>query len=279
VAFSLVHLSDLHFNAYPEKLSEWNFKRALGAANLFLKRARKHPLSRNRLLVEHVSNLQWDHLVISGDLTQLGLEQEFEQARKELDPLLQEKNRVSIIPGNHDRYVAESRDKDFFGQYFSEFFGEDDLHHRDLACGWKLIGWDSCHPAPWYSASGTVNHSSLKHSESLFKESDPESPFILVNHYPIHFPEDRNPDPHHELSNLESVREWVLEQPQIRLYLHGHIHQNWILKSHRQEGPELVQINSAASSQVLKPGQKSSFHQIQIEGDALEVLPILLAEA
>ena len=40
MAFSLVHLSDLHFNAYPEKLSEWNFKRALGAANLFLKRAR-----------------------------------------------------------------------------------------------------------------------------------------------------------------------------------------------------------------------------------------------
>ena len=113
----------------------------------------------------------------------------------------------------------------------------------------------------------------------MFKESDPESPFILVNHYPIHFPEDRNPDPHHELSNLESVREWVLEQPQIRLYLHGHIHQNWILKSHRQEGPELVQVNSAASSQLLKPGQKSSFHQIQIEGDALEVFPILLAES
>ena len=78
VSFTLVHLSDLHYNAYPLHWSEWNFKRGLGAANLFLKRAKQHPLSRNRKLVEKVSNMDWDHLVISGDLTQLGLEQEFD---------------------------------------------------------------------------------------------------------------------------------------------------------------------------------------------------------
>ena len=105
MSFTLVHLSDLHYNAYPLHWSEWNFKRGLGAANLFLKRAKQHPLSRNRNLVEKVSTMDWDHLVISGDLTQLGLEQEFEEARRELEPLLQEKDRVSIVPGNPVSYT------------------------------------------------------------------------------------------------------------------------------------------------------------------------------
>ena len=42
--------------------------------------------------------MDWDHLVISGDLTQLGLEQEFEEARRELEPLLQEKDRSPSFP-------------------------------------------------------------------------------------------------------------------------------------------------------------------------------------
>lgn len=278
MSFTLVHLSDLHYNAYPLHWSEWNFKRGLGAANLFLKRAKQHPLSRNRNLVEKVSTMDWDHLVISGDLTQLGLEQEFEEARRELEPLLQEKDRVSIVPGNHDRYVQNPEGKNSFDQYFREFFGEHEIHHRDLPCGWKLIGWDSCHPAPWYSASGTVKQTTLEQSETLIKESDPETPFLLVNHYPISFPNSWDPDPHHELSNLEAVREWVLGHPQIRLYLHGHIHRNWILNSPREDDTELVSVNSAASSQLLKPGQQSSFHQIQIEGNEFEIKPILLEE-
>jgi len=276
VSFIVTHLSDLHFNAYPCKVSDWNLKRVLGAANLYLKRAKQHPLSRNRLLVKRVLELEWDHLVISGDLTQLGLEHEFEQARKELDPLLQEKDRVSIVPGNHDRYVVDRDGKDFFGQYFRDFFGKDDIHHLDLACGWKLMGWDSSHPSPCFSASGTVEASILKQTESFMKSSGAQIPVILVNHYPIHFPEDRNPDPHHELSNLENVRKWVVKQSQIRLYLHGHIHQNWVLRSQREIGPELLQVNSASSSQLLKPGQKSSFHQILIEGNDLRVVPFLL---
>ncbi|MEC7466770.1 MAG: metallophosphoesterase, partial [SAR324 cluster bacterium] len=156
--------------------------------------------------------------------------------------------------------------------------GEHEIHHRNLPCGWELIGWDSCHPAPWYSASGTVKQTTLEQSETLIKESDPETPFLLVNHYPISFPNSWNPDPHHELSNLEAVREWVLGHPQIRLYLHGHIHRNWILNSPRGDDTELVSVNSAASSQLLKPGQQSSFHQIQIEGNEFEIKPVLLEE-
>ena len=54
----------------------------------------------------------------------IGLEQEFEEARRELEPLLQEKDRVSIVPGNHDRYVPDPEGKDSFDQYFQEFFGK-----------------------------------------------------------------------------------------------------------------------------------------------------------
>ncbi|MGA1599809.1 MAG: metallophosphoesterase, partial [bacterium] len=78
---TLVHLSALHFHALPGGLKEWASKRLLGALNWTLKRRRQYPLERYRRLLEAVRSRPWDHLLISGDLTQLALEGEFRQAR------------------------------------------------------------------------------------------------------------------------------------------------------------------------------------------------------
>ena len=72
-------------------------------ANLLFRRARQYPLQRAKMLVGQIQNMKWDHLVISGDLTQLSLEAEFALARETLGPLLKDRKRGTIIPGNHDR--------------------------------------------------------------------------------------------------------------------------------------------------------------------------------
>ena len=72
------------------------------------------------------------------------------------------------------------------------------------------------------------------------------------------------------------MRDWILRHPQIRLYLHGHIHKNWIHHLPRDSGPELLLLNSAASTSTLRSGQVSSFHQIDLNGDNVRVSPILL---
>ncbi len=272
---TLIHLSDLHFHALPRKWRQWRSKRFAGALNLMLRRARQHPLSLAKSLVVKVREMHWDHLVISGDLTQLGLPHEFEVARKVLDPLLTDPERVTIIPGNHDRYVSNLEEKEGFEYFFGEYFGTGIIHHRELKNGWRIIGWDSSHPNPWWSASGTVRRSTLLASEDLIRK-DAAKKTILVNHFPLTFPEQWRIDPHHELYNLAPVRDWVMSNGSIRLYLHGHIHQNWLHRNYRENGTPLLCVNSASSTQVPQTETQSAFHRISISDEQIHVEPMRL---
>ena len=220
--------------------------------------------------------MKWDHLGISGDLTQLALEKGFSRARKTLEPLLTNPERVTVIPGNHDRYVRQAAGTDLFSQYFGEFFGKKEIHVRKLNSDWVIIGWDSAHPNDWLSAAGTVRRSTIQATEDLLQSYPAKTQFIIVNHYPLTFPEGWKCDRFHELYNLVPVRSWILRHPQIRLYLHGHIHKNWLHRLPRDSGPELLLLNSAASTSTLRSGQESSFHQINLYGDDVRVSPILL---
>jgi len=100
--------------------------------------------------------------------------------------------------------------------------------------------------------------------------------FIIVNHYPLTFPVGWEVDHSHELYNLVPVREWMMRYPNIRLYLHGHIHRNWQHRLLRESSPELLLLNSASSTSRIYSGQKSSFHQIDLVEDKVKVIPILL---
>ena len=273
---TIIHISDLHFHSYPQKLSEFNAKRILGATNLLIRRAGEFPLKRAKLLVERIQEMEWDHLVISGDITQLSLEKEFSMAREILDPLLINSEQVTVIPGNHDRYVFQQHGTDLFTKYFGEFFGTNEIHVSKINQKWVIVGWDSAHPNDLKTASGTVKSSTIRSTENLIKNSSDQTNLIVVNHFPLTFPEDWKFDRSHELYNLVPVRNWILQNSQIRLYLHGHIHLNWLHRLARDSAPELLLVNSAASCSKLYNGQSSSFHQIVLEDSKVKVNPILL---
>jgi len=273
---TIIHISDLHFHSYPQKLREFNAKRILGATNLLIRRAREFPLKRAKLLVEIIQKMEWDHLVISGDITQLSLEKEFSLAREILDPLLIKPERVTVIPGNHDRYINQHEGTDFFTKYFGEFFGKNEIHVSEINQKWVLVGWDSAHPNDLNTAAGTVKSSTIRATEKLLHNFPDQTNFIVVNHYPLTFPEDWKFDRSHELYNLIPVRNWILQNSQIRIYLHGHIHLNWLHRLPRDSAPELLLVNSAASCSKLYNGQISSFHQIVLEDSKVKVNPILL---
>ena len=227
-------------------------------------------------MVERIQKMDWDHLVISGDITQLSLEREFSLAREILDPLLVKTERVTVIPGNHDRYVYQQHGTDLFTKYFGDFFGTNELHVSKINQEWVLVGWDSAHPNDWRTAAGTVKSSTIRATEKLIDSFSDQTNFIVVNHYPLTFPEEWKFDRSHELYNLMPVRNWILQNPQIRIYLHGHIHLNWCHRLPRDSAPELLLVNSAASCSKLHTGQSSSFHQIVLEDSNVKVNPILL---
>tara|TARA_B100000945_G_scaffold308573_1_gene298429 strand:- start:824 stop:1657 length:834 start_codon:yes stop_codon:yes gene_type:complete len=273
---TIIHISDLHFHSYPQKLNEFNAKRILGATNLLVRRAREFPLNRAVHLVETIQKMEWDHLVISGDITQLSLEREFLLAREILDPLLVKKASVTVIPGNHDRYTNGQSDTDLFTKYFGEFFGKNEVHISEINEEWCLVGWDSAHYNDLRTSSGTVRKSTIMATENLIQNFPEQTKFIVVNHFPLTFPEDWKFDRFHELYNIVPVKNWILRNPQIRLYLHGHIHTNWIHRLPRDSAPELLLVNSAASCSKIYTGQSSSFHQIVLEDNNVQVNPILL---
>lgn len=273
MSYTIIHISDLHLYAYPKTWGEWTSKRFLGAMNLWVRRARQYPLKRFKALVQHIQQTQWNHLVISGDLTSLGLEREFYQARSILDPLLSSKKRVSIIPGNHDRYVKEACDPDLFSMYFGEWFSTDEIKTEQINNKWHLISWDSTHPNDWLTAAGTVRHKTFLATEEYIKAQSPDAKFIIMNHYPIWFPKNYHFHARHELYNLYQTYHWVLRQPAVSLYLHGHVHHNWTHKINRNGNPLYI-VNSASSTRKATASGPSSFHKIILQPEEIIVKPV-----
>lgn len=273
--FILMHISDLHFHRLPRNPGAYLSKRALGALNLVLQRRRQFPLERARRLVARLADQPWHHLLITGDLTQLGTPAEFALAREVLEPLLAAgPERVTMIPGNHDRYVAERAGQGAFEAYFGAFCAathEQPAPPRQLTEQWWLTAWDSARPTAWNAASGVVSTDTLRATAAWLAEKPAASRLIVANHYPVFFPPPHAYHEGHDLRNQEQVASWLLSHP-VRLYLHGHVHHNWQLTIQGEHGA-LTAVNSAASTQLPKGPEQSAYHRIVLEGGDFRVQP------
>ena len=123
----IAHISDLHIlalaGAVPFRLFN---KRATGYANLRLRRNHQHKSEIVRAIASHLSTAQIDHLVITGDVSNLALEAEFQAVRSVLDDVLQlPPSAVTIVPGNHDVYTRGAQKKRRFWQYFEPYLKSD----------------------------------------------------------------------------------------------------------------------------------------------------------
>src|ERR1700691_5025488 len=123
----IAHFSDLHLLSL-EGVPFHRFlnKRATGFANLKLKRGSIHRASYVRAIAREVRRIEVDHVVVTGDLTNLSLEPEFELAREVLEKDLDLSPRdVSIVPGNHDVYTRGARAAQRFATYFADYLVSD----------------------------------------------------------------------------------------------------------------------------------------------------------
>lgn len=276
--FRLIHISDLHFHHVPRRVTHWLSKRGVGALNLLLQRKRDYPLERARRLVAHLDGMAWDHLVITGDLTQLSLEEEFELAHRTLRPLLARgPERVTVLPGNHDCYVQDREMREAYAHYFGAYFGEGEIATKRLTERWWMAGWDSTRPTPPLNASGKVRGETLRATEAWLRDLPPDARVIVANHYPIASPRDY-PMPHmHDLENREAVYDWLMARP-VDLYLHGHVHKNWILTVENNGAKRPLRlVNSASTTRVPRPGDHSAYHRIELTGPVADIYPLRFA--
>lgn len=173
----LAHCSDLHLLSHDG--ARWLAlanKRWIGAANLLTSRSRHYHVAAFEQMIADIDASGVDHVLCTGDITNLALEQEFQFARGLFDRFAGGPERVTVIPGNHDAYVAEGLAH--FATFFEAFSRsdagwdwpedarlgtEDDLRwplvrlRGDLA----LIGVTTSRATPWFTAYGFVGEGQL----------------------------------------------------------------------------------------------------------------------
>ncbi|HET6162011.1 MAG TPA: metallophosphoesterase [Dongiaceae bacterium] len=144
--FTLAHLSDPH-------LAEWSVdqpwalanKRLSGWLSWRLNRKRIHQARVLDLLLADIADQPVDHVAVTGDLVNVSLPQEFENAARWLHRL-GPPDEVTVIPGNHDAYISVPQ---------SEGIGRWRDYMTDLA--WERTdGADAIDPFPFVRRVGPL---------------------------------------------------------------------------------------------------------------------------
>jgi 3',5'-cyclic AMP phosphodiesterase CpdA len=103
--FTLAHLTDLHLGPLPQmRRRDLASKRLFGYINWQRNRSHKADDQILAALVDDIQAQQPDHIVVTGDLVNLALREEFVAAGNWLKQL-GSPDRVTVVPGNHDAYV------------------------------------------------------------------------------------------------------------------------------------------------------------------------------
>lgn len=268
----IVHISDLHF---PTRLNVLRLRRKslIGYANYAFRRKKKHQLY--RALIDSIQKMDYDCLIISGDITNVSNESEFAEAKKLLQPLLDD--RAFLVPGNHDRYTLEALEKSYFEKYFGDFLG-DPLPGVDTADsklpyirsknfqGIALVGWDSNIPLPPMQAQGVVDSQVPKKTIQFLNESKIQE-YMIVCHHPIWNPAERQESLRHRMLNRDEVLETLRERPPVAFF-HGHLHTNWVKEP--DEAVPFYVINSASSTRESDERHRSGYHILQREENSSE---------
>lgn len=125
----VAHFSDIHLLALDgATLLSYANKRWIGRLNLISNRSRHYLGEAFDDMIADLNRGGIDHIVCTGDVTNLAMEHEFRHARGKFDQLALGPGAITVIPGNHDAYV------DAGVGYFHSIFA--DYHTTDPGWAW-----------------------------------------------------------------------------------------------------------------------------------------------
>lgn len=194
----IAHVSDLHVLSpagTPLRRILFN-KRMTGYANLLLHRGRVYRPERLRAVLEAAA-AHADHVVVTGDVTNLSLEGEYDEAVR----LLREAARsaeVTVVPGNHDIYLPATMHERRFPHHFAPFMTSDLPELAvDLPAGRfptvklrgpvAIIGLSSAVPRPPFVSAGYLGRAQLAALDRTLAHPEVRrrTPVVLVHHGPF----------------------------------------------------------------------------------------------
>ena len=263
----VAHISDLHVLEWTGT-SPLRFlnKRVTGLANLFGARKDAHPTWLLERLCEEIERQQVDHVIISGDLSNLALESEFEAARAILSKL-GGGAQLSVVPGNHDVYTDGAFESGRFERYFGAWMvpldepkaaekaasaGRGHYPYRKvLPSGLHIYGLSSAIPAPPLCAWGEVGEAQLTRLSELIasEETEPLARVVVVHHN-VH-PRSGFVEATARMRDRDALLS-TLSATGCDVLLHGHTHTPQQHRLRRQDEGELI-VLGCGSSTWFKP--------------------------
>ena len=281
-AFTLAHLSDLHVTPVGvRRPRDFLNKRFLGALSWSLRRRKEYRPEVLAALVDDLHAQGPDHVVVTGDLTNIALQDEFSASL----PWLQKlggPQQVSVIPGNHDIYTrgSESFPWAYWGDYMRSYIPTDtlpdsaalpsDFPTADFPtlriCGpLALVGVSTARATVPFDASGTIGQTQLDRLERLLSvlANTPLGRVVLIHHppQPIAISARRR------LTDAAALRA-VLAKTGAELLLHGHMHRTVTASIPGPWGPIPVVGVPASTAIGRRPQRRSRYHLYRIEPHA-----------
>jgi len=279
--YTLAHVSDWHTTPLagldPTALLS---KRFFGWLSWNVRRGKTHRPEVLRALFRDLQGERPDHVAMTGDLTNIALEQECQLAARQLREL-GGPDWISLIPGNHDAYVRVpvARTWKLWADYIRSDPGEGDPAEAAgedfLAAGTAceeaapfpcvrirgelaLLGVCTARPTPLFMATGRVGDAQLRRLEAqLVALGERGLCRVVLVHHPV---VDHHVSPRRRLSDSAALRE-VLERAGAELVLHGHHHRTMLEHLAGPEGPIPV-VGVRSSSDVGEKEHKRAQYNI-----------------
>ena len=279
----LAHCSDLHLLSHDGvRWIELANKRWIGAMNLISNRSRHYHVEAFAQMVDDLNAQGIDHVLCTGDVTNLALEQEFVFARRMFDQLAGGPDHVTVIPGNHDAYVAEGvahfaaifepycrTDPGWAWPETERLTDDDDLRWPIVRVRGELalIGVSTSRATPWFTAYGRVGVGQL---ERLRRTLEDDRLRHKVRVVAIHHP----PAGRRAESRIRGLRDHedfahVLAEAGAELVVHGHEHRCMLEHLGGPRGP--IDVRGVASGTYFhdKPDRTARYRVYEISQGSL----------
>jgi 3',5'-cyclic AMP phosphodiesterase CpdA len=273
----IAHFSDVHaFSLAGAHAYHFLSKRLPGSLNLVVRRRNRHPVALYRALVEDLARVGPDHVIVTGDLTNLSLPGEYTLARRILDGLALGPERITLVPGNHDAYVWGAWLRRDFERAFTPYL----LSDGQGGSAWPprypiervrdevaVIGLSTALPSPVPLADGWVGGRQLARLEAALARHAGRFRVVALHHPPV--------DNRHAI--LRGLRDRgrlqaVLARAGAELVIHGHEHRDVrALIPGPAGGIPVVGVGSATYADRRRD-RRSRYNLYHVEGGRLATI-------
>jgi 3',5'-cyclic AMP phosphodiesterase CpdA len=276
--FTLAHLSDPHVSPLPRpRAGELAGKRVTGFLSWTFRRNAIHGGPVLERLTADLQKTAPDHIVVTGDIINISLPDEYTQAQAWLRSL-GPPERVTAIPGNHDAYVPIDWQRsiglwaDYMagappGEGASErpVRSDDDFPFVRIRGPLALVGVSTACPMPPFSAAGRVGERQLGELKRRLVElrRDGLLRVVLIHHPPFDGPDQRRKGLHDSAAFRAVIAEAGAE-----LVLHGHTHRSGLAKLPTPDGfAPVIGVPSASAKHEHDGRGHGQYHLYRVERD------------